>query len=113
MTNGKTFTSNSATLTLQSDKYSYDKNYYTFSENTVIINKSGNYVVCGGTSTGYANIMRELKLVKVRPDKLPIRLFVILIQSYLYLKEMFVKLLLQGLHGMVELLDFLLSHILV
>lgn len=56
MTNGKTFTSNSATLTLQSDKYSYDKNYYTFSENTVIINKSGNYVVCGGTSTGYANI---------------------------------------------------------
>nr|DAE62117.1 MAG TPA: hypothetical protein [Caudoviricetes sp.] len=57
--------------------------------------------------------MRELKLVKVRPDKLPIRLFVILIQSYLYLKEMFVKLLLQGLHGMVELLDFLLSHILV
>lgn len=56
MTNSKTFNSNTVTLTLQSDKYSYDKNYYTFSENTIVINKSGKYVICGGNSTGYANI---------------------------------------------------------
>lgn len=56
MSNSRTFNSNNSTLPLIPDKYLYDKNYYTFSDNTITVIKSGNYIVCGANTTGYANI---------------------------------------------------------